>query len=159
MKVGEASNQFPEFPQQKKVRENAKSGSPGSAKTQAKAEAEFSEAFLNVAEGSLQASLDQLMAGVQEQGERLARRNNFEELNKYKELVRAFLLKVSRDLYKVKVSDGGKPSPGHKVYIILQKVDVELEKLSKLVLAGQAPQLRILERLDQIRGLLLDAYK
>jgi uncharacterized protein YaaR (DUF327 family) len=159
VKVGEASNQFPDFPQQKKVRENAKAPRSNILGTPAKADAEFSEAFLNVADLSLQASLDQLMAGVQEQGERLAKRTNFEELNKYKELVRSFLLKISRDLYKVKLGETAQAGPGQKVYVIIQKVDLELEKLSKLVLAGQAPQLRILERLDQIRGLLLDAYK
>jgi uncharacterized protein YaaR (DUF327 family) len=45
------------------------------------------------------------------------------------------------------------------VHVILQKVDDQLDQLAKMLLAGQVPQLRILERLDQIRGLLLDAYK
>ena len=157
MKVGEASNQFPDFPQPKKVKEKAGAGKSKSVGP--KAEPEFSEAFLNVAEASVKGSLDELMNGVMEQGERLARNQNFDELNRYKEMVRSFLIKVSQDLYKIKISDGGAVLPGQKVYIILQKVNTELEGLTKMLLAGQVPQLRILEKLDQIRGLLLDAYK
>lgn len=157
MKIGEATNQFPDFPHQKKVKEKGKSET---AKTVgAKSEPEFAEAFLNVTDAAVKGSLNELMAGVQEQGERLARNQNFDELNKYKDLVRGFLMKVSRDLYRVKVSDGGRSQPGQKVYVILQKVDIELDKLTKMVLAGQVPQLRILEKLDLIRGLLLDSYK
>lgn len=157
MKVGEASNQFPDFSQQKKVKE--KTAAALSRSVGSPAEPAFAEAFLNATESSHNASFDALLSGVQEQGERLARSQNFTELNKYKDLVRAFMVRVSRDLYKIKISDGGKPLPGQKVYVILQKVDGELEQLTKMLLAGQVPQLRILEKLDQIRGLLLDAYK
>jgi uncharacterized protein YaaR (DUF327 family) len=184
MKVQRMPNQFPELPKPPRLAGDASAGKAAEAvapfteimrkrKAPPKAAAslgkdaapraqdkvEFSETFLNVAESSLKASLDQLVAGIQEQGERLARQQNFEQLNRYKELVRSFLRKVSQDLYKVRASNGASPLPGQKVYIILQKVDLELEKLSKLVMAGQVPQLRILERLDLIRGLLFDAYK
>jgi uncharacterized protein YaaR (DUF327 family) len=157
MKIGETSNQFPDFPHQKKVKE--KGGSAPSKGVGAKADTEFAGAFLNVAQESLKASLDELVGEVQAQGERLAKKQNFTELNRYKDLVRSFLAKVGKDLYKIEASTLSKPLPGQRVYVILQKVDLELEKLTKMVLAGQVPQLQILERLDQIRGLLLDAYK
>jgi uncharacterized protein YaaR (DUF327 family) len=160
MKVGEASNQFPEFPQQKKVRDKGAAGAAKAAQGAGEAKApEFSETFLAAAEGGMRASFDELMAGIVEQGERLARSQNFAELSRYKDLVRGFVAKLSKTLYRVKPSDGGAARPGSKVYVILQKVDAEMENLAKLVLAGQVPQLRILQKLDQIRGLLLDAYK
>jgi uncharacterized protein YaaR (DUF327 family) len=160
MKISEASNQFPDFPQQKKVKEKPASGAARSVKgPSGSQELEFKETFFSAAETAIKSSLDELMAGVQAQGERLARHQNFEQLSKYKDLVQAFLAKASKDLYRLQISDGGRPQPGGKIYVILEKVDVELEKLTKLVLAGQTPQLRILEKLDQIKGLLLDAYK
>lgn len=160
MKIGEASNQFPEFPQQRRVREKTASRSTERSLGKDKnAETEFPEAFLQESQSALSASLDKLMGEVEEQGRRLARKNNFEELNKYKDLVRNFLQKVTRELYQLQVAEEGKASPGKRAYVILKKVDLELDKLSQLVLGGQAPQLKILERLDQIRGLLLDAYK
>ena len=119
---------------------------------------EFKDSLFNAAESTIRSSLDELMGEVQAQGERLARHQNFEELSKYKELVRAFLAKAAKDLYRLQSSDGGAAGagrPGGKVYVILEKVDLELEKLAKMVLAGQSPQLRILEKLDQIKGLLL----
>lgn len=160
MKIGETSNQFPDFPQQKKVKEKPSAASARSVKSSSgNQDVEFKETLFNAAEITIKSSLDELMAGVQAQGERLARHQNFDELSKYKELVRAFLVKTSKDLYRLQISDGGRPQAGGKIYVILEKVDIELEKLTKMVLAGQTPQLRILEKLDQIKGLLLDAYK
>lgn len=161
MKVNEISNQFPDFPQQKKVKEKPSAASARSVKASAgNQEIEFKETLFNAAETTIKSSLDELMAGVQAQGERLARHQNFEELSKYKDLVRTFLAKASKDLYRLQISDGGRPQQaGGKIYVVLEKIDVELEKLTMLVLAGQTPQLRILEKLDLIKGLLLDAYK
>jgi len=160
MKISETSNQFPEFPQQKKIKEKPAAAGARSVKSAAGGqEVEFKETLFSAAESTIKSSLDELMASVQAQGERLARHQNFEELSKYKDLVRSFLAKASKDLYRLQISDGGRPQPGGKIYVILEKVDSELEKLTKLVLAGQTPQLRILEKLDLIKGLLLDAYK
>jgi uncharacterized protein YaaR (DUF327 family) len=157
VKIGETTNQFPDFPHQKKVKE--KPGASASKGVGAKAEAEFAGAFLNVAEENVKASLDEMVSQVQQQGERLARKQSFAELNRYKDLVRSFMVKVGKDLYQLESATLAKPLPGQRVYVILKKVDVELEKLTKMVLAGQIPQLTILAQLDQIRGLLLDAYK
>jgi uncharacterized protein YaaR (DUF327 family) len=159
VKIGETSNQFPDFPQQKKVRERGKTTLPGGPGPVDPEATDFMGAILEAAGTEIQADLDQLMNAVQAQGERLARTQTFEELGRYKDLVRSFLMKVSKDLYKLQISDAGDPRKGQKVYVILQKVDAELENLTKMVLAGQVPQLKILAKLDQIRGLLLDSYK
>jgi uncharacterized protein YaaR (DUF327 family) len=164
VKIGEAGGQYAEFPHQKKVK--AKPGATGARGARAsgraegdKQDVEFKDAFLSAADSTLKSGLDEMMGQLQAQGERLARHQNFEELSKYKDLVRAFLVKASKDLYQLRPSDGGRNQAASKVYVVLQKVDEELESLAKLVLAGQAPQLRILEKLDQIKGLLMDAYK
>jgi uncharacterized protein YaaR (DUF327 family) len=167
MKIGEAGGQYAEFPHQKKVKGKPAAagarGARGAGRTEGeKQDVEFKDAYLNAADSTLKSGLDEMMGQLQAQGERLARHQNFEELSKYKDLVRAFLAKASKDLYQLRPSDGGASQasrPGSKIYVVLQKVDEELEKLAKLVLAGQAPQLRILEKLDQIKGLLMDAYK
>lgn len=159
MKIGEAGNPMPDYPHQKKVREKGQAASAKSVGGKKAQEAEFSETLFHAAEANVKASLDELLKGVQEQGERLARKQDFAELEQYKALVKDFLAKVAKDLYHLKPSSAGSMRPGQKVYVILEKVDLELEKLAKLVLESQTPQLRILEKLDQIRGLLLDAYQ
>jgi uncharacterized protein YaaR (DUF327 family) len=155
VKVGQAGNPFAEFPQ-KKVREKDKAQS--SKGVSAKKEPGFAEALSSAVAGNFNSALDDLMAGIVEQGERLARSQNFKELSRYKDLVRAFMAKISRELTRLKSTAAGSTKPGQKVFVILERVDAELENLSKLLLKGQAPQLKILEKLDQIRGLLLDAY-
>ncbi len=161
MKVGEATNQFPEFPQQKKVKEKGPAVS-GRVGTGASKELAFKETFFNAADAQIRSSLDELMGALQAQGERLAQRQTFEELTKYRKLVQSFLAKASRDLYRLQspqTSEGaGKGKSPQKIHVLLQKVDLELEKLAKMVLGAQTPQLRILEKLGQIKGMLLDAY-
>ncbi len=159
MKVGETGNSMPDYPHQKKVREKGQASSAKSVSGKKIQETEFSEMLFHAAEANVKASLDELLKGVQEQGERLARKQVFVELERYKGLVKDFIAKVAKELYHLKPSSAGSNRPGQKVYVILEKVDIELENLTKLVLAGQSPQLRILEKLDQIRGLLLDAYQ
>jgi hypothetical protein len=45
-----------------------------------------------------------------------------------------------------------------KVYIIVDMVDKELEKLTKALLESQSDSLDILAALDRIRGMLVDMY-
>ena len=159
LKIGEA-NPLPDLPDPKK-RIKGKDGAAGNSKVGAQASegAAFSEAFLDASRATVSRALDQVLEELSRQGERLAAAQNFEELEKYKSLVKEFLVGVTQGVGKLHFSDGGGKSRSAKVHVILQKVDLELDALAKDVLRRQATQLRILERLDQIRGLLLDLYK
>jgi uncharacterized protein YaaR (DUF327 family) len=64
-----------------------------------------------------------------------------------------------RKIYTVKVSDSSKIMiKRKKVYIIVDMVDKELEKLTKALLESQSDSLDILAALDRIRGMLVDMY-
>ncbi len=160
MKIGETSNQVPDFPREPR-RVKGKGGAPvsggiGAKKTE---EVAFSQAFLDAADTQTRKGLEELMRLLDEQGERLAKSQTFDELEKYQKVVRNFIEQATRRIYSLRASDGGLPSAKKKVYVILQKVDAEMEALTKAILARQVPQLRLLERLGQIKGLLLDLYK
>jgi len=64
MKVGQAGGPFSEFPQQKKVKEKPASAAAAAKGPGAKEEPRFAESFLNVAESSVKAGLNELMAGL-----------------------------------------------------------------------------------------------
>lgn len=105
---------------------------------------------------SMDEELFSLMEDIKKQGSGLANKINLQELLIYKRMVAQFLdTSVKRMLrfYKDDYLDGqGK----HYVYALVQKVDHNLEALTKEVLGSQKDQLRILSYIDDIRGLLMD---
>jgi uncharacterized protein YaaR (DUF327 family) len=161
LKIGDAQP-LPDLPDPRRRRVGAKEGATGAGKSEGPAGVEastFSRAFLDASKGAVTRALDQILDELNRQGERLLSSQNFRELERYKELVQEFLRTVTQGLGRLHFSDGGAQGRRAKVHVILQKVDEALEALAKDVLARQATQLKILERLDQIRGLLLDLYK
>ncbi len=159
LKVGDAKP-LPDLPDPKKRVKGKDGGAPPKSVGGRSAEGTaFSKAFLDASKGTVVRALDQILEELSRQGEKLAAAQNFAELEKYKGLVTEFLKTVTQGVGKLHFTDAGSKAKNAKVHVILQKVDLELDALAKDVLAKQATQLRILERLDQIRGLLLDLYK
>jgi uncharacterized protein YaaR (DUF327 family) len=161
MKVGEASGQMPELPgERRKVRGKDGSGAARPVSGGGKAEAPaFGEALMDASRGTVVRALDQILEELSRQGEKLAAAQNFDELEKYKALVQEFLKKITQGVGRLHFSDGGSNGQAARVHVILKKVDLELDALTREVLARQNTPLKLLERLDQIRGLLLDLYK
>jgi uncharacterized protein YaaR (DUF327 family) len=119
----------------------------------------FMKELDNAAEEQIKLSLDQLIEEINGQAKQLAHHRTFEELDKYKKMVKSFMDQAIRKIYTVKVSDSSKLMINRKkVYIIVDLVDKELEKLTKMMLESQADSLDILAALDRIRGMLVDMY-
>jgi uncharacterized protein len=159
MKIGE-TNPLPDLPNpnNRKVKDKDKVGAPKGLGVQKQEEAGFGKAFLDASRQQASRALDRILLDLDASGERLAAAQSFEELEKYKALVKEFMQKVTQGLGKLHFSDGGGGGQA-KVHVILQKVDLALDQLAQEVVKRQQGQLRILEKLDQIRGLLLDLYK
>lgn len=162
MKIGETSGQAPDNIPDPKRRVKDR-GSVASSKGVSSARVEppqaFSAALFEATQATVTRALDQIMDELGRQGEKLAANQNFDELGRYKDLVREFMLKATQGIGKLQLTDGGSQGRSGKVHVILKKVDSELEALTRDVLARQATPIAILSRLDQIRGLLLDLYK
>jgi len=119
----------------------------------------FSKQLDNVAEEQLKKSLDELIEELGEQAKVLEKRRTFDELEKYKGLVKSFMETAIKKIYAIKVSDSSKlMTKRKKVYVIVEKVDAELEMLTRQILNRQAPSMDILATLDRIRGMLVDMY-
>jgi uncharacterized protein len=161
MKIGELAGQAADLPEPKRrVKErNPVADSKAVSAERGAPAAGFAQAFVAAGQAALSRALDTIMDELGRQGERLAGSQNFAELEKYKALVREFLQKATPGTNRLRLTDGGAGARAAKVHVILQKVDLEMEILTREVLARQASQIAILARLDQIRGLLLDLYK
>ena len=102
--------------------------------------------------------LEELMGKIQEQGKRLGQTPTFSELKSYRELVKKFMSEAVGQMYDVESGAGWDRRGRQKAYTLVKTVDEKLESLTEDVRQGQERQLAILEKLDSIRGMLVDLY-
>lgn len=122
-------------------------------------EMNFLKELDNAAEEQLKRSLDELINDLSEQAKVLEKHRTFEELDRYKKMVKDFMKQAVSKIYALKVSDSSKlMAKRKKVYILVERVDEELEKLTKLILEKNAPSLDLLAALERIKGILVDMY-
>ena len=103
-------------------------------------------------------TVEVLLDEVHEAGEALKRDPVFGPLNGYKTAVRRFLRYVLDNALETGEILGirNPETMLQKKYIAVRVVDEKLESLAAHVLKGQADQLDILRRIDEINGLLVD---
>ncbi len=101
---------------------------------------------------------EELLTAVDEAARRLLKQRNLANLRRYRDLVREFLRKAVAGSYSLK-GDRRWDGRGHrKVYYLIEKVNSSLEELVAMVLKKQENTLKLMAKLDEIRGLLLDLY-
>jgi uncharacterized protein YaaR (DUF327 family) len=88
----------------------------------------------------------------------LERRRLLEDVESYRLKVGEFLRVYLDEVLDVREAAGRRGSMRRKQMIVVKKVNVELEELSRMVLGG-APDFRILKELGTIEGLLMDLYR
>lgn len=103
-------------------------------------------------------TVEGLLDDVHGAGEALKKDPVFGPLNGYKKAVRRFLKYVLDNGIETEEQLGirNPRTMQQKKYLMLRVVDEKLENLAAYVLKGQAEQLDILRRIDEIHGLLVD---
>jgi uncharacterized protein YaaR (DUF327 family) len=111
-----------------------------------------------------------LMDEVRSTGDTLKHRPLPEEILRYKQAVRNFINYVVQNAYSMEV-EAGVPNflkPGfkgqrgtdeaneRKKHIKIQVIDKKLEDLAAMLITSQVNQLKLVSRLEEIRGLLVD---
>ena len=121
---------------------------------------EVHEAFKNklkeVEQEHIREELKILYDKIETQSEKLRDKLFIEDLVQYKRLVKEFLdvtVNNSHVFYKENSLDR---RGRHRVYSLVKKVDGELDELTKDFLNIENNRIKILRRLDDIKGLLLD---
>ncbi|SDY99078.1 hypothetical protein SAMN05660462_01455 [Proteiniborus ethanoligenes] len=118
----------------------------------------FSEEMKRSDELTAKERLENLLQRIDKQASRLSKNITIKEVLAYKKLISEFMKESVDSMVKFK-KDSFLDSRGrHRVYGIIKKVDQELEALTKDVLSQEKDNIKILKRLDDIRGLILDIY-
>ena len=102
--------------------------------------------------------LHHLLQDIDQQGQQLSEKPTFTELRKYKDLVKKFMGEVTKNGVGMYQTESWDPYGGNKTLKTVQVLDRKLMELTDQVLNQQNPGLSILERIGEIKGLLINLY-
>lgn len=110
----------------------------------------------NIEEKDLQNKLGSLMDQITEQGERIAKHMDVADMKKYRSLVKEFMNEVVTHSHEFSRENFLDRRGRHRVYGIVRLVDKNLDDLAQELVKDEKDNLTILNKVDEIRGLLLD---
>ena len=116
----------------------------------------FKNKLMEIEQEHIREELKILYDKIESQTNKLQDSLFIEDLVQYKKLVREFLdisVNNSHVFYKENSLDR---RGRHRVYSLVKKVDKELDELTKDFLDIESNRIKILEKLDNIKGMLLD---
>lgn len=109
-----------------------------------------------IEEKDLQQKLNSLMEDITAQGERITEHMDVKDMKRYRELVKDFMNEVVNRSHKFSRENFLDRRGRHRVYGIVKLVDKNLDELASELVKDEKDHLTILNKVGEIRGLLLD---
>ena len=100
--------------------------------------------------------MKQLKENLEEQASKLADRVCVKVFEKYRRMIREFLDELVSNGYTFMREDAFSAGGRHRFFATVKIVDEKLDELGKEVLSEQSEIIEIINKIDDIRGLLLD---
>lgn len=102
--------------------------------------------------------LSSLLDGIQKQGERLVQSRTAADLQKYKKLIQSFLQEVVKNGLSLEITDSFTSMNRGRRLKIIKEIDKNLLELSKKILEKEDANIQLLDKIGEIKGLLIDLY-
>lgn len=118
----------------------------------------FADTLQRKEEADLETRLNKLMSEINRQGEQLGKNMDIKELKQYKKLITEFLDEVVNSSLKYSKHNQFDRRGRHKVYAMVKKVNAKVEELSREFLKEEKDNIKVLESIGTIKGILLDIY-
>lgn len=118
----------------------------------------FGDTLRRTEEQDLETRLNKLMSDIERQGENLAKTMDIKELKNYKKMISEFMDEVVNNALKFSKHSHFDRRGRHKVYALVKKVNAKIEELSREFLKEEKDNIKILESIGSIKGMLLDMY-
>lgn len=111
-----------------------------------------------ISEEDLQARLTTLMEDITMQGERIAKKKDIKDMRKYRSLIKDFMNEIVSRSHAFSRENFLDRRGRHRVYGIIRLVDQTLDELATELLKEQKDNIVILQKIGDIRGLILDIF-
>ena len=120
--------------------------------------APFKDELYTAQRRQLTEKLKFILADIDETGQKLLKIRTVDILTKYKDLIKIFLKEIVQNMYLLKEEKHFDPKGKHKVLVMVKNVNKSLEDLVKMVLDKQVDNLTLLDKIGEIKGMLIDLY-
>ena len=109
-----------------------------------------------ITDADLQAKVDELLNDITAQGNRLAEHMDIRDMKRYRGLIKDFLNEVVYRSHRLSRENFLDRKGRHRVYGIIRLIDQNLDELASELVEDEKDHISILERIGEIKGLLLD---
>ncbi|MCL2151641.1 MAG: YaaR family protein [Oscillospiraceae bacterium] len=116
----------------------------------------FRRALTDLSKEMYAARIQEMKKAIDEQGERLTDRVDVKEYQKYRRLIQEFIGEIVSNGYSFRREDAYASRGRHRYIATVRVIDDKLHKLGREVMKDHADRIEILNRVDDIRGLLMD---
>lgn len=109
-----------------------------------------------IEQADLQEKLSGMIKDINVQGDKIAKHMDIKDMKKYREMIKGFINEVVTHSHEFSRENFLDKRGRHRVYGIVKLVDKNLDDLAQELLSEEKNHLNILNKVDEIRGLLLD---
>lgn len=106
----------------------------------------------------LQQQLERMLKDITKQGELIARHMDIRDMKKYRLQIKDFLNEIVNRSHKFSRENFLDRRGRHRVYGIIRLVDSNLDELAQELCEEEKDHIRILSKIGEITGLLLDIF-
>lgn len=110
----------------------------------------------HIEEQELAARLNMMLEEISSQGKKLLKHMDVKDMKHYRELIREFMNEIVNRSHKFSRENFLDKKGRHRVYTMIKLVDKNLDELAKELIKDEKDPITILNKIDEIRGLLLD---
>ena len=112
----------------------------------------------HIEEAGLKERLSAMMEEITRQGDRISKKMDIKDMRRYRSLVKSFLNEVVTRSHKFSRENFLDRRGRHRVYGIIKQVDDTLDELARELVKDEKDHIAILNKIGEIRGLLLDIF-
>lgn len=110
----------------------------------------------HIEEKELQARLNFMLDEISAHGKKIAKHMDVKDMRHYRELIKEFMNEIINRSHKFSRENFLDKKGRHRVYAMIKLVDKNLDDLAAELIKDEKDHLAILNRIDEIKGLLLD---
>lgn len=110
----------------------------------------------HIEEGKLEETLHKMAEDINAQGKILSEHMDLKDFKKYKQMISDFMNEIVSTSHKFSRENFLDRRGRHKIYGLIRLVNKDVDDIAQEMIKNEKNNMMILEKVDEIRGLLLD---
>lgn len=117
---------------------------------------EFHLQMTSLSEGAHQKYITELQDKIMRQGNALKQKASLEEMQQYRSLITELIRETVSNSFEHKRTGAFDTRGRHKVFVVIKNINEKLDEMTKEILSEQQDNIKLVDMVDGIRGLLVD---